>query len=349
MLPELRYAHAQYKLLRERRARCEELVEEVRSLPWVQVTHSEFSPGAPIAIMAQQDRYGIPLRAGICLDSGLIFLVDRLSEEGYAVFYQRFYRPLVSAFIDQTVEPKSIYQQGLRYGQAVYHSIAPWMPTSSSSVPTLLDVGGSTGHVAQIFAEKGGFAATVLDPAPDELQVAADHGLDVAEGFLEHYDAGGQQFDLVLLCQTIDHLLDLPSALKRIYDLVKPGGLFFVDIVDFDEICFQNASVEAALHLDHCYYLTQETARWLFMSLGWEIVQLDVTIRNRHIGFLLRRSERVEAGYSKPLVQERLRTIQRLHSLHAIAGRQVYGMMGYAHRKAYQLKKALLSTFNRNT
>lgn len=220
------YVHDKGRTLQARRVRCAALVEQVRALPWERKEQSEWCVGAPIAVIAEQDRYGIPLRAGMCLESGLVFLMDRLTLEGYAAFYQDFYRPFVSQFWAGPFDLKAFRKQGRRYGNAVFESIASRLPAASSARPTLLDIGGSTGHVAQVFAERANYHATVLDPAPDELQVAADSGLEVAEGFLETYDAEGRQFDLVLLCQTIDHLLDLRGSLARIYDLVKPGGFF---------------------------------------------------------------------------------------------------------------------------
>lgn len=346
--PGFRYASAQYGLIQKRRKRCAGLVEEIGALPWTRRQQSELSETAPVVVIAEQDRYGIPLRTGLCLDTGLVFLIDRLTAEGYAAFYKEYYRPLLTQFFDRAFDPQSITKSGRQYGLDLYDSIAPWLPATSSDTPTLLDIGGSTGHVAQVFAQRSGYHSTVLDPASDELQVAADKGLEVKEGFLETYDAEGRQFDLVLLCQTIDHLFDLRGALARIYDLIKPGGFFFADVVDFDEACFRAASVEGALHLDHCYYLSQETALWLFTSMGWEVVQMDVAMRAGHVGYLLRRGDAAHADVQKPAdVLERLRTIQRLKTIQAIAKRRPYGMVMQARKRAYRLKKLLMKTLRR--
>ncbi len=336
-----RYAYDQFKALQESRARSALLVEEVKALPWQRIEQSELVDGAPVAVIATQDRYGIPLRAGLCLESGLVYLMDRLTAEGYATFYKEFYRPLVARFWQRPFDLQRFRQQGLQYGRGVFESIAPRLP-DTASVPTLLDVGGSTGHVAQIFAERAGYHATVLDPSPDELQVAADSGLDVAEGFLETYEAQGRQFDLVLLCQTIDHLLDLRGALERLYDLVKPRGLLFVDIIDFDEACHLSMSVEGALHLDHCYYLSQETALWLFSSMGWEVLQVDVAMQwVSQVGYLLRRGVPPVDPVPPPTnVLDRLRAFQRLQTTQAIAQRQTFGVMG-ARKRVHRLRRSL--------
>ena len=107
-----RYAHDQFKALQESRARCAPLVEKVQALPWQRVERSELVEGAPVAVIATQDRYGIPLRAGLCLESGLVYLMDRLTPEGYTTFYKEYYRPLVAQFWQRPFDVQRFRQQG---------------------------------------------------------------------------------------------------------------------------------------------------------------------------------------------------------------------------------------------
>ena len=60
-------------------------------------------------------------------------------------------------------------------------------------------------------------------PAPDELAHAAAAGMETFAGFAEDADLGARTFDLVLLCQTIDHLLDIAATLHSIRSWVAPG------------------------------------------------------------------------------------------------------------------------------
>ena len=203
---------------------------------------------------------------------------------------------------------------------------------------TLLDIGGSTGAVALEFVNTFGYQAIVLDPAPDELQVATTKGLEVIQGFLETYDPGTRQFDLVLMCQTIDHLLSLRDSLTRIRELIlKPTGYFFCDIVDFDEWCYLTGCVETALHLDHCYYLTQETAFWMFSSLGYEVIQADMAKLPGFVGYLLRPGE-VDSS-PPPDALARPRTIQRLQTKWRLASQHTYGIAHWLRNRAYRARQ----------
>ena len=72
----------------------------------------------------------------------------------------------------------------------------------------------------------------MLDPAPDELAVAAAAGMETIAGFAEDFDPGERRWDLVLLCQTIDHLLDVRATLESMRRMTAADGHAFVDVLD---------------------------------------------------------------------------------------------------------------------
>ena len=124
----------------------------------------------------------------------------------------------------------------------------------------MLDIGGSTGIVvAAILARRFDLRATIIDPAPLETAEAHALGVETIEGLVESVDLGDRRFDLVVLCQTVDHLLDIAGTLRRVRELLSAGGLLFVDIVDFRAAYLRHWSVEEAVKIDHPYYLTEPT------------------------------------------------------------------------------------------
>ncbi len=148
------------------------------------------------------------------------------------------------------------------------------LPAAPAAV---LDVGGSTGVVAAAFAGPD-VRPTVLDPAPDELAVAAAAGMETIEGFAEDFDPGDRRWDLVLLCQTIDHLLDVARHAARD---PRPAGRrtarAFVDVLDVSWVLARQRTIEGAYKVDHPFYLTRATAlgllrrrpAWTSSASGW--------------------------------------------------------------------------------
>jgi ubiquinone/menaquinone biosynthesis C-methylase UbiE len=235
-------------------------------------------------VITHVDRYGFPAKAVACWVCGLTFLNPVMTTEAYSRFYQNIYRPLVSAYHGRTIDALTIQSEQKTYAEDLAEFIRPWL--EGRSVTTLLDVGGSTGVVALELSEAFGARAAVLDPAVDELRLAARARLETIPGFLECYEPGDRRFDLVTLCQTVDHLLDASASLRKIRRLISSRGLFFVDIVDFRAAYLRERSLEAAIKIDHPYYFTEDTIDALLRRTGFRILQKNYAPDHLHVGYI---------------------------------------------------------------
>jgi SAM-dependent methyltransferase len=234
--------------------------------------------------VAHRDRYGYPARAQGCLRCGLVFLDPVMNSSAYTAFYREVYRPLVSAYHGRLIDAETIQGEQRVYAGTCADLLEPHL--AGRDVKTLLDVGGSTGVVAHALKERFDLVATVIDPAPLEIEQARKLGIETVTGFVEDYDAADRRFDLVVLCQTVDHLLDVAKSLATIRSLVAESGLFFVDVVDLRAAYRRNGSLEEAIKIDHPYYLTEDTARAYLRRAGFEILQIDYAADHLHVGYV---------------------------------------------------------------
>lgn len=327
--------------LLRRRKRCKPIVSRILNLDQASVTACNICGSSSIVILADVDRYGVPIRTGLCRDCGLIFLIDRLTESSYAEFYATgTYRALIAKFkgVEQTIARIRAAQE--HYADRLVNSLRGYVqPTEGGR---LLDVGGSTGLVAHRFAEEYGFKATLLDPAPAEVGAAQELGVEAVQGSIETWECT-QQFDMILLCRTIEHLYDLRAALTKIRTLLKPGGLFFCDIADYLEICRREGPPEAVSKVDHCYWLTQESAPGIFGALGFEVLVVEI-IAPDQIGFLLRPCEPSEFGAGHPAwIDEQVRCLREIRSDWQRFSSRAYDTRDWFRRRAYYLKKRFRS------
>ncbi len=238
--------------------------------------------GRPIEV-ARRDRYGYPATFVVCGRCGLGYLSQRLSATGYAQFYGGVYRPLVSAYHGRHIDAHSIQLEQHDYASGLAAYLEPVL---ESSPHTILDVGGSTGVVAGVLAESMNARATILDPAADELAVAHAAGMETVVGLAEDFDPGERRWDLVLLCQTIDHLLDVRDTLAALRRMTAHGGRAFVDILDVGFMVRRTGAIERAVKIDHPYYLTRSTAVAFFDLAGYAIVAERLS-DDGHRGFVL--------------------------------------------------------------
>ena len=209
-----------------------------------------------------------------------------MTREAYAAFYTRTYRPLVSAFHGRLIDARTIQQEQREYAVERGDLLAPHI--AGRGYGTLLDIGGSTGVVADAFARRFDLRATVIDPAPLETVQAQALGLETIEGLVEDVDLGSRRFDTIVLCQTVDHLLDTAGTLTRVRQLLTPGGLLFVDIVDFRAAYLRNWSIEDAVKIDHPYYLTEDTMTTYLQRSGLQPLRADYAADHLHVSYVCR-------------------------------------------------------------
>lgn len=240
--------------------------------------------GDRFVTLTHRDRYGYPAKAQGCLACGLVTLNPVMTSEAYTSFYVDVYRPLVSAYHGRLIDAETIQDEQRDYAATLAELLARHLETKPRA--RLLDVGGSTGVVAHHLKERFGLAATVIDPAPMEIEVAQRLGLETVTGFVEDYEPGSGRFDLIVLCQTVDHLLDVQSSLAKIHSLLAPEGIFFVDIVDFRAAYRRNGAIEDAVKVDHPYYLTEETMLAYLRRTGFEVREINYAADHLHVGYV---------------------------------------------------------------
>jgi hypothetical protein len=118
----------------------------------------------------------------------------------------------------------------------------------------------------------------------------------------------------MVLCQTVDHLLDVTGTLHRLHDLISPGGVFFVDIVDFRAAYLRNGSVEAAVKIDHPYYLTEATMTAYLARAGFDVVRADYAADHLHVSYVARparpRAEALPLEESAAALWHEVRSVQ---------------------------------------
>ncbi|HWT25924.1 MAG TPA: methyltransferase domain-containing protein, partial [Solirubrobacteraceae bacterium] len=267
----------------DRAARIERLAYDYGAQPAEPVAACNLCGSTHHVEAARRDRYGFPATLSVCAGCGLGFLSPRMTAEAYAGFYRDVYRPLVSAYHGRLIDAETVQIEQRDYARELTAFLARSLPRRPRSV---FDVGGSTGVVAGAVREAFGAAATVLDPAPDELAVAARAGMETVAGFMEDFDPGERRWDLVLLCQTIDHLLDVRATLDAIRGVLAADGHAFVDVLDVGHVMLREGGIEGAVKIDHPYYLTRATATGYFARCGLRVVA-ERMADDGHWGFLL--------------------------------------------------------------
>ena len=288
----------------DRDQRIADLAFDYAAQPTEAVQRCNLCEAERFVVLTHRDRYGYAAEAHACVACGLVFLNPRMTATAYRNFYARTYRPLVSAYHGRLIDARTIQAEQRIYAGERARFLRPFL--DGSGARTLLDVGGSTGVVAHVLADTFGFEATLLDPSPLEVAEAQRRGFEAITSLVEEHDFGDRRFDVILLCQTIDHLLDVSGTLERLRRLLAPEGVFFVDIVNFRAAYLRGWSVERAVKIDHPYALTEPVAAAMLARTGFEILRADYEADHLHVGYVCRAAEPVRGAQPTPPAVERL-------------------------------------------
>lgn len=233
-------------------------------------------------IIAMRDRYGFPIRLALCHETGLVFLVDRLTRSGYQEFYERgLYRELVGLFHNNPEQNVTgdLHTQARSNARSVITALHGSLCLPEGA--TLLEVGGGTGALALAFRDEYHVNATVLDPAGQELEMAASFGLNTKVGLIEEANfSPGERYDVIILNQMVEHLVDIREAFEKVLTLLNSEGYLIFDVLDFIAETERVGCAEAASRLDHCHFLYDEMVDTFCTRMG-----LSIEKRIRHTGF----------------------------------------------------------------
>lgn len=117
---------------------------------------------------------------------------------------------------------------------------------------THLDYGAGSGHMVRLLVE-GGWRVAAYDPSADRSAVLAGQVGQRAEFLGVVGPDCEDQFDVVLLVEVIEHILDadLPASLERLRHFVKPGGRIIVSTPNNEDLDLGSAYCPVSNRLFH--------------------------------------------------------------------------------------------------
>ena len=177
-----------------------------------------------LVTLTHRDRYGYPAQASACARCGLVFLNPRMTAAAYGRFYDGVYRPLVSAFHGRLIDARTIQAEQREYAADRAEFVRPFLARRRPA--TMLDIGGSTGVVAGHFAQEFG-----LDRDADRSGAArgarrrAPSVSRRSPGWSRSTTSAAAASISCMICQTVDHLLDVAGTLRRVRELLTERRL----------------------------------------------------------------------------------------------------------------------------
>jgi SAM-dependent methyltransferase len=219
-----------------------------------------------------RDRNRLPVRTVICKHCGFIYISPRMTPEWYGRYYATEYRQQMARYYRTQAyfRPDPLYQSQLKYGRWV----AEYLKRNGiEHVSSILDIGSSTGGLLQVLGEKFAAEVTGVEPSPEEGEFARRNGVRTVTGLFEDIDFNQEgQVDLITCTLTFNHLLDPHLVVEKVRRLLKPGGLFYVDCIDFFSFCEYQGAFFNAVQIDHVSMFVPATLQAMCEVVGLEVL-----------------------------------------------------------------------------
>jgi len=138
--------------------------------------------------------------------------------------------------------------------------------------PTMLDVGCGTGILMRDFGILGWECEGTEVSRPISAFLEQELGYRIHEGLIRNLILPEDYYDLVCLNQVLEHVLDPLADLRRIRELLEPGGWLFVATPGADSIPAKLASVDWFYDPDHVFFFSRKTLFAMLEKAGFEIL-----------------------------------------------------------------------------
>lgn len=159
-------------------------------------------------LIAEKDRYGIPLNTVVCKKCGLIFTQNQLNQESALLFYKEYYRKIYEGIEHPTANK--------------YKRSKTRIPRSLKNTDIVVEIGAGGGWNLMRFKREG-FRYYGFDYDKEYIKFGRDkYGLNLFRGGVEEAKQLNIKADCLILYHVLEHtsnpqrfLLDLKSILSE--------------------------------------------------------------------------------------------------------------------------------------
>jgi len=169
----------------------------------------------------------------------------------------------------------------------------------------VLDVGCAAGFLLELAKERGyepyGIELSQVGAAMAEEAIGADR---IYCGRLEDVDWPPETFDIVFLCDVLEHIPDPIAALGIVRRLTKPGGILFAVTPNVRSIPAKIMGKHwFNIREEHLFYLDERTARQLFDRTGYRLHATEPAIKVVNAKYLIGQFTAYRHSLMTPLIR----------------------------------------------
>jgi SAM-dependent methyltransferase len=217
-------------------------------------------------IIAESDRYGLPLRTVLGVSTGLMRSDPYYDADYLARFYSLHYREL---YRPKRFSESWFFAEQVRHGQRILDAHGHRLPKRQGRV---LDIGCGMGGALVAFNFEH-WACVGCDYGDAYAARGRSLGLDVRTGGFETL-ADEEPFDLIVLSHVLEHCPDPIAFARSAAALLAPDGICYIEVPGLMNLEGPyGGDVLSYLQNAHLWHFTQATLAAVLARAGLEVEQ----------------------------------------------------------------------------
>ncbi len=138
-----------------------------------------------------------------------------------------------------------------------------------------LEIGCGSGFFLRALQKTGYKEVAGVEPSEEAVSKSGDLKDRIFTGFFEETNYAPNSFDLVTCFQTLDHLIDPFSVLKKIHEVLKPGGIAYLIMHNEKSLQAKFFGEKSPIYdVEHIYLFNKETLSRFVKKAGFNIMKL---------------------------------------------------------------------------
>ena len=233
----------------------------------------DFEPKHQVQLL-NNDRYKMGLLTVICSNCSMVFTNPRPTELSLRNFYHNDYRNFYFTYPDpSTVEFANsfIAKNAIKRAEEIFLKLREYFPKGEL---TVLDVGCGEGALLSRIRKSYQTANLFgFEPSPNYASHAGKvSDATVIVGGLDEFAAAcaTERFDIITISHVLEHILDPVDLLKRLKNLLKPGGVIYIEVPNIMSTEWNGVGM---FHIAHVIQFTPKTITFAVNLAGLSVLR----------------------------------------------------------------------------
>jgi 2-polyprenyl-3-methyl-5-hydroxy-6-metoxy-1,4-benzoquinol methylase len=223
-------------------------------------------------LIAEVDRYGLPLRTVINLETGLVRSDPYYHKDFLDDFYSKYYRNLYSN--NKILSASKIIVEQIQRGEYYYNFCKDFL----NSGDKILEIGCGMGGILIPF-KLNDFDVKGIDLGEDFLKKGNKFNLNLSNESLESLLEKDEKYDMIILSHLIEHIPEISDFLMKVNKLLNQNGKVFIAVPGIRYIHnTYNSDISIYLQNAHCWSFSKLTLNALLNQNGFKTIKCDEEI-----------------------------------------------------------------------